>query len=138
MKGATRDTGSDLLEFRTCGAPKKEAPEKTLGSPSFVWLGTNLACFRASSPTNPERRDQHPHHRTTVPPTGASGDAQLFSKGPTGVLLELGRFGMDGRGDGRAATRQSTRSNFTTDGRSFYFTVGSRESDVWTVRLSRE
>ncbi len=131
MKGATRDTGSDLLEFRTCGAPKKEAPEKTLGGPS-------LAYFRASSPTNPERRDQHPHHRTTVPPTGASGDAQLFSKGPTGVLLELGRFGMDGRGDGRAATRQSTRSNFTTDGRSFYFTVGSRESDVWTVRLSRE
>ena len=34
-------------------------------------------------------------------------------------------------------TRQPTRYGFTTDGRMFYFTLGSNESDVWVMKLTR-
>ena len=34
-------------------------------------------------------------------------------------------------------TRQHTRYGFSTDGRAFYFTIGSHESDVWVMELGR-
>ena len=34
-------------------------------------------------------------------------------------------------------TRQPTRYGFTTDGRMFYFTLGSNDSDVWVMKLAR-
>jgi Tol biopolymer transport system component len=33
--------------------------------------------------------------------------------------------------------RQHTRYGFATDGRTFYFTMGSHESDVWVLELAR-
>ncbi len=33
--------------------------------------------------------------------------------------------------------RQHTRYGFATDGRTFYFTMGSHESDVWVAELER-
>jgi serine/threonine-protein kinase len=35
-------------------------------------------------------------------------------------------------------SRQPTRYGFTTDGRVFYFTLGSNESDVWVMELQRQ
>ncbi len=35
-------------------------------------------------------------------------------------------------------SRQPTRYGFTTDGRTFYFTLGSNESDVWVMELKRQ
>jgi Tol biopolymer transport system component len=32
--------------------------------------------------------------------------------------------------------RQSNRPEFTTDGKRFFFTIGQRESDVWTMELT--
>ena len=32
-------------------------------------------------------------------------------------------------------TRQHTRYGFTTDGRTFYFTIGAHESDIWVAQL---
>jgi hypothetical protein len=33
--------------------------------------------------------------------------------------------------------RRSSRPEFTTDGRRFYFTVTDRVSDIWTMKLTR-
>jgi hypothetical protein len=33
--------------------------------------------------------------------------------------------------------RQPARYGFATDGRTFYFTIGSNESDVWVMELER-
>ena len=33
--------------------------------------------------------------------------------------------------------RQHTRYGFATDGQTFYFTMGSHESDVWVAELER-
>jgi Tol biopolymer transport system component len=32
-------------------------------------------------------------------------------------------------------TRPHTRFGFTTDGRTFYFTIGANESDIWVAQL---
>ena len=32
-------------------------------------------------------------------------------------------------------TRQHTRYGFSTDGRTFYFTIGAQESDIWVAQL---
>ena len=34
-------------------------------------------------------------------------------------------------------SRQPAAYGFATDGRTFYFTVGSHESDVWVMELGR-
>ncbi len=49
-----------------------------------------------------------------------------FTGGPTRALVNFDD-----------PSRQPTRYGFTTDGRMFYFTIGSNESDVWVMTLGR-
>jgi Tol biopolymer transport system component/tRNA A-37 threonylcarbamoyl transferase component Bud32 len=56
--------------------------------------------------------------------TGSSIHAVPLQGGPSRLLVDFDD-----------PTRQHTRYGFATDGKTFYFTVGSHESDVWVMEL---
>ena len=57
-------------------------------------------------------------------PHGSSIRAVPVTGGPTRLLVRFDD-----------PTRQHTRYGFSTDGRTFYFTLGAQESDIWVAQL---
>jgi len=57
-------------------------------------------------------------------PHGSSIRAVAVTGGPSRLLIRFDD-----------PTRQHTRYGFTTDGRTFYFTIGAHESDIWAAQL---
>ena len=57
-------------------------------------------------------------------PHGSSIRAVPVTGGPSRLLVRFDD-----------PTRQHTRYGFTTDGRTFYFTIGAHESDIWVAQL---
>ena len=58
--------------------------------------------------------------------------------GVDGPVSAGGGRGQHGAGDFDDPTRQHTKYGFTTDGKTFYFTIGSPESDIFVADLERK
>ena len=93
-------------------------------------VGTPRVLFQPPPATQPSR----------IVVWSADGRSLYYRRRESDGRLTLLRLPLDGRppvtlARQRDATKSGTRSDWTTDGRRFFFTIQSYEGDVWTVEI---